>query len=125
MMTPEEVRALAADGMEVGGHTVTHPILQSVDDRMAFEEIESGRRALEDIVGAAPVLFAYPNGRLGADFGLRHAAMARRAGFAFAFTTERGVAARSSDPMLLPRFTPWNTDALRFKVQALRVAAGH
>ena len=125
MMTPDEVAALAAGGMEIGGHTVTHPILQSLDDAAAFDEIASGRDALAAILGSAPTLFAYPNGKLGTDFDRRHAGMARRAGFSFAFSTERGVATKATDPMLLPRFMPWNRDALRFKLQALRVLAGH
>lgn len=123
MMSAQEVRALAANGMEIGGHTVTHPILQSVDDAVAYAEIESGRSALTAIVGRPPMLFAYPNGKRGRDFDARHAQMARRAGFRFAFSTQRGVATRASDPLQLPRFMPWNTDALRFKLQALRVVA--
>jgi peptidoglycan/xylan/chitin deacetylase (PgdA/CDA1 family) len=125
MMTPEEVAALFANGMEIGGHTVTHPILQSIDDAAAFDEIRSGRDALAALVGHAPSLFAYPNGKLGADFDLRHAQMARRAGFEYAFSTERGVATKQTDAMLMPRFMPWDTKALRFKLQALRVTAGH
>ena len=120
MMTPEEVVALCASGMEIGGHTVMHPILESVDDATAFDEIATGRNALAAILGSPPELFAYPNGKLGADFNLRHAEMARSAGFRFAFSTQRGVATRTTDPMLLPRFMPWNTDSLRFKLQALR-----
>lgn len=123
MMTPEEVAALAANGMEIGGHTVTHPILQAVDDATAYAEIATGREALAAILGSAPLLFSYPNGKLEADFGLRHAEMARRAGFKFAFSTQRGVATLQTDPMLLPRFMPWHADALRFKLQALRVTA--
>lgn len=123
MMTPEEVTALAECGMEIGGHTVSHPILQSIDDAMAHDEIASGREALTTILGRAPMLFSYPNGKLTDDFGPRHAEMARRAGFTFAFTTQRGVATRETDPMLMPRFMPWHTNEVRFKLQALRVTA--
>ena len=123
MMTPEEVAALAANGMEIGGHTVWHPILQSVDDATAHGEIASGRDALATILGSAPLLFSYPNGKLTTDFEPRHAEMARRAGFTFAFSTQRGVATRETDAMLLPRFMPWHADELRFKLQALRVTA--
>jgi peptidoglycan/xylan/chitin deacetylase (PgdA/CDA1 family) len=124
MMTEAEVARLAAHGMEIGGHTVTHPILCAVDDGTAYREISKGRDALTAIVGSPPQLFSYPNGKSGADFDNRHAAMARRAGFAYAFTTERGVARRATDPMHLPRFMPWHADRRRFQLQALRVAAG-
>lgn len=123
MMTAAEVAALAANGMEIGGHTVMHPILQAVDDTTAYAEIAAGRDALAQILGRAPSLFSYPNGKLNADFGLRHAEMAQRAGFRFAFSTQRGVATPLTDPMLLPRFMPWHADKLRFQLQALRVTA--
>jgi len=125
MMTPEEVASLAGNGMEIGGHTVHHPILQAVDDAMAYEEIAGGRDALSGILGRAPLMFAYPNGKPGSDFGQKHAAMASKAGFRFAFSTQRGVATRETDPMLLPRFMPWHTDKLRFKLQALRLTTRH
>ena len=124
MMTPEEVQALAAAGMEIGGHTVMHPILKSVDDDKAFEEISVGRDALASLLPQAPRLFAYPNGKLGTDFDPRHAEMARRAGFSYAFSTQRGAADARSDRMMLPRFMPWDKQALRFKLQALKVLLG-
>lgn len=125
MMTTEEVASLARSGMEVGGHTVHHPILQAVDDATAYQEIAGGRDALSGILGRAPLLFSYPNGKPGADFSPKHAAMASRAGFRFAFSTQRGVATPDTDPMLMPRFMPWHTDELRFKLQAFRLTTRH
>ena len=124
MMTPEEVQALAAEGMEIGGHTVMHPILKSVDDATAFEEISLGRAALSALLPRPPQLFAYPNGKLGTDFEPRHADMARRAGFSYAFSTQRGAADVRTDRMMLPRYMPWDRQALRFKLQALKVLLG-
>ncbi len=121
MMTESEVCALAAQGMEIGGHTRTHPILRSLEPVQAREEISGGHADLRAIVGRAPDLFAYPNGRLGDDFDATHCALVRAAGFRYAFTTHRGAANASSDPLLLPRYTPWQPDALRFKSEALRV----
>jgi hypothetical protein len=51
--------------------------------------------------------------------------MASSAGFKFAFSTQRGVATRHTDPMLLPRFMPWHADELRFKLQAFRLTTRH
>jgi len=125
MMTPQEVQALAAAGMEIGGHTVMHPILKSVDDATAFEEISLGRAALSALLPRPPQMFAYPNGKLGTDFEPRHADMARRAGFSYAFSTQRGAADSRTDRMMLPRYMPWDRQALRFKLQALKVLLGH
>ncbi len=123
MMLPEEVRALSRAGMEIGGHTRNHPILESLDEAVARAEIEGGRADLAEIVGAAPQPFAYPNGKMGDDFGLAHRAMVQRAGFAFAFTTHIGAAGAGSDPYLLPRYMPWQRRVFRFKTQALRLVA--
>ena len=124
MMTPQEIRQLAASGMEIGGHTRTHPILLALDDASAFDDIRSGRDDLAAVLSEPPVLFSYPNGKLGRDFGAQHIEMARRAGFSFGFSTERGVGTQQCDAMMLPRFMPWHDAALKFKIQALR-AFGH
>jgi hypothetical protein len=38
----------------------------------------------------------------------------REVGFAAAFTTSAGAAAKGSDPYRLPRFTPWDATRTRF-----------
>jgi peptidoglycan/xylan/chitin deacetylase (PgdA/CDA1 family) len=109
MMTPAMISSLAERGFDVGGHTVTHPILEKVDDGRAFAEIRNCRDWLQSVTGRAPVTFAYPNGRPGVDFGARHCAMVRDAGFRGAVSTTWGCAAPWSDIMALPRLTPWET----------------
>ena len=114
MMTPAQVRALHAAGMQIGAHTATHPILARLDDAAARAEIASGKRCLEDIIGTPVGLFAYPNGKPGEDYSPANVAAVREAGFAAAFTTAPGAAARGDDPLQLPRFTPWDRSRSRF-----------
>jgi len=114
MMTSEDVRALAEAGMEIGAHTHRHPILASIPDQEARREIDLGRERLEAITGRPVTLFAYPNGRPGADYHARHVAMVREAGFEAAVSTARGCAAAGHDPYQLPRFTPWDRTPERF-----------
>ena len=66
MMTTGQVRQLHASGMEIGAHTVNHPILTNLDPEEARREIGRSRHALEEAIGAPVTLFAYPNGRPGA-----------------------------------------------------------
>ena len=120
MMRPDEVSALATRGMTIGGHTRTHPILESIPDDIALDEIRGGRDDLRSLLGHEIDLFAYPNGRFGRDFSGRHRAMVEQAGYRFAFTTDAGAATRESDPRMLPRFTPWDATRLRFGARALR-----
>ncbi|GMV31372.1 MAG: polysaccharide deacetylase [Rhodanobacteraceae bacterium] len=119
MMSAAQVRELVTLGMSVGGHTVTHPILRSLDDATAEQEIARGRDDLVQITGEPIELFAYPNGVPGVDYDARHVAMARRCSFAAAVSTAHGVATRGADLYQLPRFTPWDRIQVRY---ALRMA---
>ncbi len=107
MMTSDQVRALAAAGMGIGAHTMTHPILARLDPSAAKREIADGRDALEGIVRQKLRLFAYPNGRPNVDYAAEHVKMTKDLGFVGAVSTATG-APRAGDSMYeLPRFTPW------------------
>ena len=114
MMSADQVRQLRSLGMDVGGHTVTHPILRSLDDAAAEREIAGGREDLVQIIGGPIELFAYPNGVPGVDYDARHVAMVQRCGFKAAVSTAHGAAAPGADPFQLPRFTPWDRGQARY-----------
>lgn len=114
MMTREQVRGLRRAGMEIGAHTVHHPILKRLAAATARAEIEQSKQALEEILGEPVRLFAYPNGKMGQDFGPEHAAMVAESGFQAAVTTDWGTADAATDPYGLPRFTPWDRQPWRF-----------
>lgn len=117
MMSSQQVRALHQAGMQLGGHTVSHPILSTLSDTAARREIDDGRRHIEDITASSVNLFAYPNGKLGQDYGPRDVELVRECGFATAVTTNPGVSASAADPLQLPRYTPWRRSALGFGLQ--------
>ena len=118
MMTRGQLRALHAAGMEVGGHTVSHPILSRLDDAAAAQEIGAGREELANWLGQQPTVFAYPNGVPGRDFGDRDVELVRAAGFSGAFTTARGTAQAGADAFRIPRFTPWDRQIFKFGARA-------
>lgn len=117
MMKPAQVKLLADAGMEIGGHTIGHPILSTLTEQQARAEIGGGKEQLEAIIGRPVRLFAYPNGRPGRDFTDRHVAMLKDFGFSAAVTTVKGTARRATDPFLLPRFTPWDRTPTRFTLR--------
>jgi peptidoglycan/xylan/chitin deacetylase (PgdA/CDA1 family) len=119
MMAAGQVRGLRALGMDVGGHTVTHPILTRLSPLVAREEIGAGKARLEEILGEKVPLFAYPNGVPGQDYALEHVRMARDCGFRAAVSTAWGAARASHDPFQLPRFTPWDRERTRFGLRML------
>lgn len=119
MMTTAQVRVLAKAGMEIGGHTVNHPILASLNEAEAREEMTRGKADLEDIIQAPVEYFAYPNGRPGVDYTGVHARLAELAGFRGAVTTAHGVSTSHADKFQLPRFTPWDKTPARFALRLM------
>ena len=111
MMTAEQVRSLAAAGMGIGGHTLSHPTLARLDDREARREIAEGRDALEALTRQPVKLFAYPNGKPGSDYTAAHVRIAKDLGFAAAVSTAWGAARIGDSLYELPRFTPWGRTA--------------
>lgn len=120
MMREDQVREMHNAGMEIGAHTVTHPILLNTAPDIARREIvESGKR-LAEIVRRPVRLFAYPNGKPGVDYGPDHVRMVRDAGYLAAVSTGWGVATAKSDRFQLPRFTPWDRTPGRFMLRMVR-----
>ena len=117
MMTSNQVRALHASGMEIGGHTVNHPILARTADSVATEEIANGKEMLEGIIRSPVRIFAYPNGKPERDYMHQHTEMVKNAGFDAAVSTAHGTATPGSDVYQLPRFTPWDRSELRFTLR--------
>jgi peptidoglycan/xylan/chitin deacetylase (PgdA/CDA1 family) len=61
--TPEQIRALAAAGVELGAHTRGHVDLGAVhDERQLEDEIVGSKHDLEQMIGRAVRYFAFPYG---------------------------------------------------------------
>ena len=108
MMNTEDLLHLRDAGMEIGGHTRSHPILAATPDGAAFDNICQGKADIEAITGVPVTSFAYPNGRPGQDFEARHASMVRDAGFVRAVTTAAACVTADTDSYQLGRFSVWH-----------------
>lgn len=120
MMSSGQLRALRAAGMDIGGHTHTHPILARQAPEAACNEIRLGKGRLEALLGTPVRVFAYPNGRPVKDYGPEHVQMAAECGFDAAVSTRPAAADRASGIHELPRFTPWDRTPARFGLRLLR-----
>ena len=114
MMSTEQLKALHASGMEIGGHTARHPIIANLQADAVRKEITAGKEFLEQTLNTRIRLFAYPNGKPGTDYLPEQAAIVRELGFDAAVSTQWGSATRSCDVYQLPRFTPWSPQPGRF-----------
>jgi peptidoglycan/xylan/chitin deacetylase (PgdA/CDA1 family) len=83
----DELRALAGEGVELAAHTQTHPRLDRLPVDEAVAEVRGSLADLERETGSAPAAFAYPEG------GHADPVVSALAdeGVEVAFTTERGV----------------------------------
>ena len=62
--TPEQLRAMAAAGIEIGAHTYTHPDLARVSDRSKLHyEVVSAGKDLQELIGRPVRYFAFPFGQ--------------------------------------------------------------
>ena len=110
--------------IEIGAHSVTHSPLAALPVEEQAREIRGSKTALEEMIGAPVMSFAYPFG--GArDYGDDAARLVREAGFQRACAVSpRAVTARS-DPYRLPRIAVTDCDGDRFAEIILRRASGH
>lgn len=120
MMTEAQVRRLHEEGIEVGAHTVNHPILAVTDATTARREIMESKARLEAMTGSAVTSFAYPNGKPMRDYISRDVSLARQAGFQLAVSTAWGAATRADDPWQIPRIAPWDRTSLRFGMRLVK-----
>jgi peptidoglycan/xylan/chitin deacetylase (PgdA/CDA1 family) len=109
-----EVRELAAYGVEFGAHTKTHPILSRIKDQQQLrEEIVGSKQRLDEELGAPTIHFCYPNGRR-QDIDEATLKLVKESGFETAVTTERGMNFGRPDPLLLRRLAVDPSDPLPY-----------
>ncbi|MFD8870590.1 polysaccharide deacetylase family protein [Streptomyces sp. NPDC059590] len=101
MLDWDQLRALAAAGLEIGGHSHTHPQLDQLDDERLWFEVLRCRELLTDELGRPPVSFAYPYGYS----SRRVRRTVRAAGFGVGLAVGNDLAARRQGPYALRRVT--------------------
>ncbi|TSC57465.1 MAG: polysaccharide deacetylase family protein [Candidatus Peregrinibacteria bacterium Greene0416_19] len=98
-LTAFQVQGLAAAGMQIGGHTVTHPDLRRLTRGRRRKELKDSRETLEALAGRPVVHLAYPAGRYTAQVIHEVTTL----GYHTAVTTRDGIASFSGSPFALPR----------------------
>jgi len=102
LLTRSELQQLAAAGMTIGAHTLTHPILSQLPPELAWSEIADSRCRLESTIGKGIWAFAYPFGDAASVTPLV-VAMTKRAGFDAAFMNIGGGLGASLPLHAIPR----------------------
>ena len=100
-LSVDEVKLLADTGLiEIGAHTMSHPMLSRADQPVQIAEIRGSKEKLESWIGKPVQAFAYPNG----DFTDETVKLVSQAGYSCAFTTIEGFCPRNAMSFAIPRF---------------------
>lgn len=106
-LTSEELVRLAnSDLVEIGSHTRTHPVLNTISVEEQADEIVGSRKILEQLLQRPISGFSYPNGAS----SVQTSNMVRDAGFTYGCISDSGLAKKTDTIFNLPRVWPkdWN-----------------
>ncbi len=112
--TLEQLKAMAAAGIEIGAHTYSHPDLGTlVDRRRLYEEVVTAGEELQAALGRRVRYFAFPFG-LHANLNREAFGMAHRAGYEGVCSAYGGLNFPGDDAFHLQRI-PVGDDLIRLK----------
>lgn len=100
MLTWDQLIEISASGIECGGHSHSHPRLDTLPHPRARDEIIRSRRLLADHLEQEIFSFAYPYGYHTA----RVRQLVREAGYTSACAVRSAMSSETSDPFYLARF---------------------
>ena len=102
MLSWDELKTLSRDGVTVGSHALTHPVLTRLPYEEARQEIARSRQVLEERLGIPVAHFAYPYGRR-ADYSPAIQRLVQAAGYRSACANVYGINEPASDRFALKR----------------------
>ncbi len=102
MLSWEEIRRMHAEGLGIGAHSMTHPVLARLSEAEAAHEIARSGAIVSERLGEPVFHFCYPFGGSEA-VGPVHYRLAEAAGFRSACTTSPGANRRDVDQFALKR----------------------
>jgi len=99
MLTWDQALEMSNAGIEMGAHTVSHPLLSYEEDAAVERELRLSKQALKVRLGKEVRAFAYPNG----NWNERVRKQVAEMGYQCAFTTCAGWYDREENPYTIPR----------------------
>ena len=98
-----ELCEMASSGLvEIGSHTMTHPILASITEEESWRELSVSRAQIEEALERPVQSFCFPNGKPG-DYRPSQVQQVIDAGYAGAVVADFGMVTNRADPYQLPR----------------------
>jgi peptidoglycan/xylan/chitin deacetylase (PgdA/CDA1 family) len=116
----DQLRALSKEGVTIGSHSRTHPLLDRLSAGEIRDEVRGSQMDLKREIGFSLPIFCYPNG----DYNRAVVAILKKEGIVLGFTTIAGGNDLGSEDLLALKridITP-RTSAPIFRIRVLRVA---
>jgi peptidoglycan/xylan/chitin deacetylase (PgdA/CDA1 family) len=124
MMNPEQIRELASRGVDIGAHTMDHPILKTLPIEEQISQIGRSKDTLEHWLDKPIKGFAYPNGKPDQDYDQHTVEAVKDLGFDYAVSTAWGTNSDFSSRYELKRFSPWDTTPGKYHLRLTRNVLG-
>ena len=105
-LTSTHIREMAANGMSIGSHTVSHRALGELETEEASAELSLSRLYLEGLLQRSVNFVAYPKG----SYNEFTAKLANESAYNGGFSVEYGTCAHSSNPYALRRIPVFSFD---------------
>lgn len=99
-----DIEALMAENVEIGSHTISHPILDEISPDRQYIEIFLSKEKLEKITKRKIKYFSYPIGPV-SDIAQ---AFVKEAGYSMAFCNNTGFATPNTTLLAIPRISTCN-----------------
>lgn len=117
----DEVAEMHKNGIEIGSHTLTHPILTAIDDNRLEEEVRFSKRVIEDRLHTIVNSFSYPNGKPG-DYDKRVMEGAEKAGYTGAAIVDCDNRVTFNNAYIVTRLTVSNRiDNVEWKLYGIEI----
>jgi peptidoglycan/xylan/chitin deacetylase (PgdA/CDA1 family) len=97
MMSWDELREMKREGMCIGSHTMSHPLLPAISQQEAAIEIAGSKAKIEEELDAPAVHFSYPNPGEGVHVNEAVKNLVCHAGYLTARTSSKGSVRKDSD----------------------------
>lgn len=111
LTTNELIQLSESEFIDIGAHTMTHPLLSAMSKSGQFTEIAGSRQKLEEVLATRVDTFSYPYGK----YNSETVDIVKAAGFRMALTTETNPLEVGANPFQLGRFEVNNWEGEAFK----------
>ena len=115
----DEIKEMSEYGINIGSHTVTHPILSKIPLENAKYEIQRSKKDIEHHINKKITSFCYPNGKQ-SDFNKDIIKIVKDSGYKCAVTTIASSNFTKKQLYQLGRFsTGWNYSSFKFSISKI------